>query len=122
MRARTDGGYGPAHSIPVSWLDSSTSTSAFAHSARTLSLTCPRSVHTTAFAPVAVDMTRTPIGLAASCGMAYVVTVVRDNTTLPPIGTRVQFASSSSGQLATVPSLANSDQPHFLAPAAAPRT
>src|SRR6478609_1556899 len=96
--------------------------SAFAHSARTLSLAWPRSVHTTAFAPVDVDVTRTPMGLAASCGMAYVVSVVRDSTTLPPTGTRVQFASSSSGQLATVPSLANNDQPHFFAPDAAPRT
>ena len=65
MRARTEGGYGPVRNIPSSWFDSRMSTSASVHSVRTSSLTWPTSVHTTVVAPVRVDVSRTPIGLAA---------------------------------------------------------
>ena len=57
------------------------------------SLTWPTSVHTTALAPVRVDVSRTPIGLAASCGVAYVVTAIaRQRRCVPPAARAVQSA------------------------------
>ena len=80
------------------------------------------SVHTTAVAPVVEQVTRTPMGAAASCGMACVANAIRDSPTLSVGATTVHAASCSSGQASTVPALAYSDQPHFFAPAAAPLT
>ena len=82
----------------------------------------PTSVHTTATTPVSAHVSRTPMGLAASCGVACTLRVVRESDTLAPGATRVQGATWRSAQAATVPSLAYRVQPHFRAPAAAPFT
>jgi hypothetical protein len=122
MRRCRNGGYGPARSIPSSWFDSSTSRSAPAHSDRTFSLTCPISVHTTAVAPVERHARRTPIGLAASCGVCFVVTSRRDKASGSSAVIAEQPAPRSSGHASMVPALAYSAQPHLRAPAAAPFT